>query len=77
MPTFWWGVAVKRGTPEPVVNKLHEVITAAMHDANIAKKFTSQGIQVKTNSPAEFGQYMNSEITYWTKIMRDAGMQTD
>ena len=77
VPTFWWGVAVKRGTPEPVVNKLHEVITAAMHDANISKKFTSQGIQVKTNLPAEFGQYMNSEITYWTKIMRDAGMQTD
>ncbi|QIL83911.1 tripartite tricarboxylate transporter substrate binding protein [Diaphorobacter sp. HDW4A] len=77
VPTFWWGAAVKRGTPEPVVAKLHEVITAAMHDAGIAKKFTSQGILVKTNSPAEFGQYLNSEVTYWTKIMRDAGMQAE
>ena len=77
VPTLWWGVAVKRGTPEAVVNKLHDVIDAAMHDPVISKKFTSQGMQIVTNTPAQFGQYMDSEVTYWTKIMQDAGMQAE
>ena len=77
VPTFWWGAAVKKGTPEPIVSKLHAVITAAMHDPAIAKKFTDQGVQIKTSTPEAFGQYINAEITYWTKVMRDAGMSAD
>ena len=77
VPTFWWGVAVKQGTPAPVVSKLHAVITAAMHDPAISKKFTDQGVQVKTSSPEEFSKYMGTEITYWTKVMQEAGMTAE
>lgn len=77
VPTFWWGVAVKAGTPKPVVDKLHQVITAAMHDPVLAKKFTDQGVQIKTSSPEEFGRYIHDEIAHWTPIMRDAKMSAD
>jgi len=77
VPTFWWGVAVKAGTPADTVDKLNAVIVAAMHDAALSKKFTDQGVVVKTSSPKEFSAYIDSEITRWTKIMREAGMTTD
>ena len=77
VPTFWWGVAVKQGTPAPVVAKLHSVITGAMQDPAISKKFTDQGVQIKTSSPEAFGQYISAEITYWTKVMHDAGMTAE
>lgn len=77
VPTFWWGVAVKAGTPKPVVDKLNQVITAAMHDPVISKKFIDQGVQVKTSTPDEFGRYINDEIAYWTPIMRAANMSAD
>lgn len=77
VPTFWWGVAVKAGTPKPVVDKLHQVITAAMHDPVISKKFTDQGVQIKTSNPDEFGRYIHDEIAYWTPIMRAANMSAD
>lgn len=77
VPTFWWGVAVKTGTPANVVDKLQTVINAAMHDPALAKKFTDQGVVVKTSSPKEFAAYIDSEITRWTKIMREAGMSAD
>lgn len=77
VPTFWWGVAVKAGTPKPVVDKLNQVITAAMHDPVISKKFIDQGVQIKTSKPDEFGRYINDEIAYWTPIMRAANMSAD
>lgn len=77
VPTFWWGVAVKAGTPQTVVNKLHQAITTAMHDPAIAKKFTDQGVQIKTSNPEEFGRYIRDEIAHWTPIMREANMSAD
>lgn len=77
VPTFWWGVAVKAGTQASVVDKLNSVIHAAMQDPVLAKKFTDTGVVIKTSSPKEFGAYIDSEITRWTKIMREAGMTAD
>lgn len=77
VPTFWWGVAVKAGTPAPVVARLESVINAAMQDPAVSKKFTDQGVVVKTSSSKEFTAYIDSEITRWTKIMREAGMSAD
>lgn len=77
VPTFWWGVAVKAGTPKPIVEKLHAVITAAMHDPVISKKFIDQGVQIKTSNPEDFGRYINDEIAHWTPIMRAANMSAD
>lgn len=77
VPTFWWGVAVKAGTPAEVVERLQQVVTAAMHDPAIAKKFTEQGVLVKTSNSREFTAYIDNEITRWTKVMREAGMSAD
>ncbi|MCJ9708037.1 tripartite tricarboxylate transporter substrate binding protein, partial [Bordetella hinzii] len=74
VPTFWWGVAVKAGTPEPVVSKLHDAIVAAITDPDVAGKFTGQGVLIKTSTPDAFAAYIDSEITRWTAVMKDAGM---
>lgn len=78
VPTFWWGVAVKTGTPRPIVEKLHDVISEAMQDPALSRKFTDQGVIVKTSkTPEEFDHYVRSEIDYWTPIMRNANMTAD
>lgn len=77
VPTFWWGVAVKAGTPPEVVEKLQTVLVAAMNDAAVARKFTDQGVVVKTSSPKAFTAYIDQEITFWSKVMREANMSVD
>ena len=77
VPTFWWGVAVKAGTPPQIVQRLQTVINEAMHSPAIAAKFTEQGVIIQTSSSKAFGAYIDSEITRWTKVMHEAGMQAD
>lgn len=77
VPTFWWGVAVKAGTPADVVDRLQHVVHAAMRDPALARKFTDQGVVIKTSTAAEFSAYIDSEITRWTQVMRDAAMTAE
>lgn len=77
VPTFWWGVAVKAGTPPALVDRLHAAFVAAINDPAISKKFVEQGVVITTSTPARFTAYIDSEITRWTKVMRDAGMSAD
>ncbi|MET3372227.1 tripartite-type tricarboxylate transporter receptor subunit TctC [Variovorax boronicumulans] len=77
VPTFWWGTAVKAGTSPEIVDRLQKVMNEAMHSPVIAAKFTEQGVIVQTSSPKAFTAYVDSEITRWTKVMHEAGMQAD
>lgn len=77
VPTFWWGVAVKAGTPPQIVERLQNVINDAMHSPAIAAKFTEQGVIIQTSSSKAFSAYIDSEINRWTKVMHEAGMQAD
>ncbi len=77
VPTFWWGVAVKAGTPPALVERLNAAFVAAINDPAISKKFADQGVVITTSTPARFTAYIDSEITRWTKVMRDAGMSAD
>lgn len=77
VPTFWYGAAVKTGTSPDVVQKLAQVMQAAMQDPGIAAKFTNQGIIIKTSSPADFRSYTLAETDRWVKVMKDAGMKAE
>ncbi len=77
VPTFWWGAAVKKGTPSPIVETLSRAMTKAISAPDIAKKFTDQGVIVNPTSPQEFTVYIDSEITKWNKVMKETNMQVN
>ncbi|WP_370681451.1 Bug family tripartite tricarboxylate transporter substrate binding protein [Comamonas sp. GB3 AK4-5] len=77
VPTFWYGVAVKAGTPAPVVQRIAQAAHAGMRDPKVAEKFLSQGLLIKTSSPEEFSRYTREEAKRWVPIMKDAGMKAE
>lgn len=77
VPTFWYGAALKSGTPPEVVQKVAQVMHAAMQDPAVSGKFVSQGIIIKTNSPTDFRDYTLKETERWVQVMKDAGMKAE
>lgn len=73
----WFGMAVKAGTPRPVVNRLGEEIVRAMRTPDLAKRFTDQGLEVAPMGPAEFQPFVDAEISRWGKVIRDAGIKLE
>ena len=75
--TTWFGVMVPRGTPAPVVGRLHTTFVAALNTPGVRERLSNQGFDVVGSSPAEFAGYVKSEIPKWAKVVKASGATAD
>jgi len=70
----WYGMVVPAGTPAPIVARLNEITTEAMRDPMVKEKLAVQGAELIGDSPEHFHAFLESEITRWAKVIKDAGV---
>lgn len=75
--SVWFGVVVKAGTPTPIVAKLHDALVKALKSPDVTKRFGDQGLDIAPRTPAEFADYMKSEITRWSALVKASGVTID
>lgn len=68
----WYGVLAPARTPKPVIDKLNKTIVAALNSAELAQRYSAQGMDPKPTTSAEFAAYLKSETEKWAKVVRDA-----
>ncbi len=73
----WTGVAVKAGTPQPIVDKLYAAVVDAINTPEVVRPFTELGMFVAPQEPDEFRQYISSETARWGEVIRKAGISLD
>lgn len=73
----WFAMAVKAGTPQPVVARLGEEVVKAMRSPDLSKRFTDQGLEIAALPPSEFKPFLDAEIAKWGKVIRDAGIKLE
>jgi tripartite-type tricarboxylate transporter receptor subunit TctC len=70
----WYGVVTVMKTPRPIVERLHAEIVRALHVPDVKQLLLTQGLEVRTSTPQEFGAYMKSEYEKWATVIRNAGI---
>ncbi|MFT0545898.1 Bug family tripartite tricarboxylate transporter substrate binding protein [Allopusillimonas ginsengisoli] len=70
----WWGLVVRAGTPQPIVDRLSSEVNAVISDPEFISSLSSTGIEIKGSTPQEFGQFMQSEASRWPEFMRGIGV---
>jgi tripartite-type tricarboxylate transporter receptor subunit TctC len=73
----WWGLVAPPGTPEPIVARLHQELTAVLAADETKKRFEQEGAEPAAMAPAEFGRFINAEIEKWGRVVRDAGIKAE
>ncbi|MBM3354661.1 MAG: tripartite tricarboxylate transporter substrate binding protein [Betaproteobacteria bacterium] len=73
----WIGIVTTAGTPAPIVARLNEWIRAALAQPEIHSKLETFGLEVVSQSPAEFEASFRAEVPKWVKMIRDAGVKLD
>ena len=73
----WNGLMVPAGTPSAVIAKLNTEIAKAMNRPDMRDRMLSQGFNVTTGTPAEFGMLIRTEIDRWKKVVQDSGAKID
>jgi len=67
----WYALAGPKGLPAPVVAKLNEAAHAALARKDIAERIATQGAEIWPTGPSQAQAFLRSEVTRWTKVIRD------
>jgi tripartite-type tricarboxylate transporter receptor subunit TctC len=73
-PSGWLALLTPRGTPKPIIAKLHEELAAAIADPAVRDKFSELGAEAVASTPDELARFVSSEIVKWRDIITRAGI---
>ncbi|MBV8536220.1 MAG: tripartite tricarboxylate transporter substrate binding protein [Alphaproteobacteria bacterium] len=70
----WNSLAVRAGTPQPIVDRLNQDIQKALAQPDLREKFAELGIDPRGGTPAEAKKLLASEVPRWGKVIKDANI---
>jgi tripartite-type tricarboxylate transporter receptor subunit TctC len=75
--TNWWGIVAPAGTPQPIVDKLHDTIDGLLDSPETKKFLDNEGAAPVHMSSIDFGKYIAAEIAKWGSVVQKAGMKAE
>ncbi|MBV8792666.1 MAG: tripartite tricarboxylate transporter substrate binding protein [Pseudolabrys sp.] len=73
----WFAMFATAGTPQPVLERLNDIINTALRDPAISGKLLPQGIVPKPMGLAEFKSFVASETEKFGKIVAAANIKLE
>jgi tripartite-type tricarboxylate transporter receptor subunit TctC len=67
----WWAMLGRAGTPEAIVRRMSEALSATLGDAEVRAKLEAQGADVVGSGPERTRRFLNAEIQKWGQVIRD------
>lgn len=71
----WFGVVAPAGTPRDIIDRLNALMLKA--GPELTPQMSKQGIDIKTNTPEQFGAMIRNEIDQNIKLIRAAGIKPE
>jgi tripartite-type tricarboxylate transporter receptor subunit TctC len=73
----WWGILGPARLPLPIVKRLNEEINTVLAMPEVRDAMTREGATARSSTPEAFGDMMRSELSRWTRLIKDANIATD
>jgi tripartite-type tricarboxylate transporter receptor subunit TctC len=81
LPNFqmaaWRGFLAPAGTPQPIVDKVSDLLQRASKDPAIAEKITNLGDEVLTTTPAQQAKLIENEQQIYADAIAAAGLKSE
>ncbi|MEG0974537.1 MAG: tripartite tricarboxylate transporter substrate binding protein [Comamonas sp.] len=73
----WHGLLAPAGTPDAVVQQLHQTLQAIVAEPLVAQSLQAQSYQAVRQSPAQFGVLIRSDISKYRELAQSLGLRVD
>jgi len=73
----WYGFLAPRGTPRPIVDKLHAGVVKAMASPDLRDRYIGEGGDPSVLGPEAFDALITAELIKWAKVVKDSGVRID
>ena len=71
----WYGILAPTGTPPDIVQKLRDEVAKALAPNDVIDTLAKQGMEPRGTQPADWAKYMQSELAFYSKIIKDANIK--
>jgi len=75
--SVWFGVFVAGGTPRPLIQTISREVGRALKHPDVSKIFTNEGGEVIASTPLQFANYVKSELTKWSEVVKFANIKAE
>ena len=75
--TIWIAFFLPAKTPKPVVQKLQSDLSAILQRADVKERFNKLGMQAVGSSPGELDSLLRSELTQWSRVVKEANIKPE
>ena len=74
----WVGLAAPKGTPKEIIDTLNKALVSNWRDApDVKDQLNRLGAEAAVQTPAEFSQFIQSEIDKWALAVKLSGARVD
>lgn len=71
----WQGLAVRKGTPADIIDRLNKEVNAGLADPTIRERIRGLGATPFPSTPEELGKLIVADTEKWAKVVKFAGIK--
>ncbi|MCC6888897.1 MAG: tripartite tricarboxylate transporter substrate binding protein [Hyphomicrobiales bacterium] len=72
----WYGLLGPAGTPANIVGRINGLVNEMLRDPKYQQALDAQGLRPTGGTPEAFAQLIKADVDRWTKVVREAGIET-
>jgi tripartite-type tricarboxylate transporter receptor subunit TctC len=73
----WLGLFMPAKVPGEIVTRVHNEVVKILNSPELKARLGAQGIELVTNTPADFARFIRDDNARWGKIIKEAGIKGD
>jgi len=73
----WAGIVAPAHTPPVIVTQLNRELRKIIDDPDVKSKLGNVGFEAFSSTPTEFEDFVKVQLSKWSKMVRDAGIQPE
>jgi tripartite-type tricarboxylate transporter receptor subunit TctC len=73
----WFALMAPHGTPQPVIERMHKELQAALAAPDVKAKFDQQGVTPGNMPPSVLAGFIREETRKWSRIVKESGAKVE
>lgn len=73
----WWALLAPAGTPDGIVNQLHDEINTVLEDPKMKARFAAEGADTLAMTRPEFDKFFAAQIAKWADVAKQTGIKRE
>ncbi|MFM9882489.1 MAG: Bug family tripartite tricarboxylate transporter substrate binding protein [Burkholderiales bacterium] len=73
----WGALFMPKGTPKPIIDRLHTEVVKAVNDATVRERLSNLGLVPRGSTPAELAEATKTGLEKMGKVIKAAGIKSE